>query len=317
MIRVIAGFIFFLSAVSASANQCAQINCKCNSLPEGRWRNACETQQNEVNVSCESNSGVIKTYCGLHGPKAFPVAVSLNSSVPISDLKDFDEQSMVKQIETQRWSLAESYDSVKQKESAQQYGDAVQMLALHERDVDRLYDLQKIHIHHLLAQGHLKQAKVEAQTYVSQMLQYASNIKSYSESLWSERTAMVKVDRVAAKAYRVMGLKLARMAASIYEQAGDLLGDAQLYTAAAKAWQNAAVVAQDLIAMETVSENKSRHIEFYQAQAGARFNRATYYWLQTQSHLDDAEKTAHLAELALKPKLDTRGELSSIEPAQD
>ena len=48
----------------------------------------------------------------------------------------------------------------------------------------------------------------------------------------------------------------------------------------AKAWQAAAEIAQSLEKWERSTENKEQHVAFYQAQAAARWHRATFELLE-------------------------------------
>lgn len=281
--------------IEVNANQCAKVDCDCLALPGGPWQTACIEQQRLVEQGCKDNAGRAKMYCGIHGPAAFPTAISLNSINIEAGLEALDVAELNKQIKTQQWSLLESFESVKKSESAQRYGDAIQLLSLYERDIDRLYQLQKRKLVILNASGQTQKAAAQAKEQVTGLLDYAQSMKTYSKTLWSKRLSAAAEDRMASKAFRVMAMKLARMTASIYEQAGDQLGLTEQDEAAARAWQNAATMAQDLLAMEATTENKSRHIEFYQAQASARFHRATYYWLRSGEHPQQVEKSLRLA----------------------
>lgn len=267
--------------VAAEGSQCAQINCDCSAITSEKWQSICSSQEKAVVRECQANGGKPQSYCGLHGPEAFPVAISLKKMPASGVLPDADVSALEKQIKTQVWSLNDSFKVVQAKETSGNFGDAIQLLGLYERDVDRLYELQHQSINSLLQQKKNSAARDLAETFALDTVANAKTLEAYSQNLW-DRVAVSDVDK-AGKAYKVMSLKLARLAASVYEQGADILGFAGLNEQAALTWQLAANIAKKLISLEASTDNKARHIEFYQEQASARLNRATYYWLKTDN----------------------------------
>lgn len=283
----------FLIPSVAMANECAQIDCDCSAIGDQKWRAVCENREGTVRKECVENGGTPNSYCSLHGPQGFPVAVSLRTDQSSESFSD-NAEALEKQINTQRWSLQDSLNVVKAKEADGHYGDAIQLSSLFERDADRLYRLVKQQLTNLNARDQVNAARSSADDYGRTMTDIAGSIDAYSQTLWARSTE--SSDARAQKAFRVMSLKLARLAANIYEQGADLFGTAGRNKAAAEAWQSAASVAKTLMDREIATENKERHVEFYQAQAAARLHRATFYWLRTNEYHDRVVSNMRVAE---------------------
>lgn len=293
--KIFSGFVVLAVCFPVlAAEQCAKVDCDCEAIAEVKWRGICENREKTVVEECQTNNGTPKSYCGLHGPAAYPVAISLKTAVSLGNLSDADLSVLDKQINTQDWSLLDSYKMMKAKEESANFGEALQILGLYERDVDRLYELQKQKILLSLGKGDSADARRNAQTYGQRTLATAASIDTYSQALWQKKST--SDDARAQKAYKILSLKLARLAANVFEQGADLLGSADLFEPAALAWQQAAGVAKRLMDLEASTENKAKHVEFYQAQVSARLHRATYCWLQTKSHTEQVLQNLRIAE---------------------
>lgn len=306
-----AGVMAALYAGSVQAGQCVKVDCDCSSIGDENWRQVCQRQESEVRDSCVASGGVLKSYCGLHGPNAFPVAISLKTTGFADQSPDIDVRALEKQIKTQTWSLQDSLATLKKKEDSQKFGEAIQLLGLFERDIDRLYSLQKQKLVLQQKNDRSKVARSDAQDYSEQQIDKAEELSSYSEQLWQK--AGSASDKKSQKAYSVLSFKLTRLVASIYEQSADLLAITDQYERAAQTWQKASTVANQLMEMEIATENKARHVQFYQAQATARLNRATFYWLKTDGHLEQVQKNTRLA----NQYTDKERTVAEIEAAHD
>lgn len=278
------------------ANECTRIDCDCAALPDAKWRTECQSRENEVRKECVENGGRPASYCSLHGPRAYPVAISLKPDDRTStiDLSGVDSESLKKQIHTQQWSLQDSLAALKSKEAVGNYGEAIQLSNLFERDSDRLYQLMKKQLVTFVGQNRTAVAQRDAETYGKTVTGIALTIADYSRSLWDAAT--VNQDSRTQKALRAMSLKLARLSASIFEQGADLYGQVGMNKESAEAWQKSAAVARELISRESATENKKQHVQFYQAQAASRLHRATYYWLLTDEYQDRAVQNIRVAE---------------------
>jgi hypothetical protein len=117
--------------------------------------------------------------------------------------------------------------------------------------------------------------------------------------LWN--AALAAEETRAKKATQALSLKAARLAANIYEQGADLYGSGNMHGSAASSWQKAADISRLLIGYETSTDNNPKIVTFYQAQAAARFNRASYYWLQNKENEVLAAASVRNAEKILQP----------------
>jgi hypothetical protein len=269
---------FSFGATAGTSKSCPLVDCDCGAIADAHWRNLCETREAKVIEGCLENQGLPKSFCGLHGPQGFPVATSLQPDKRSLIVENEDIAVTAKLISTQNWSLDDSFAVLKTRERAKQFGDAVQLAGLLERDIERLYQLQRQADAGYKKLGQEKERVQALAAYVQSVEQRAQALRSYSGQLWQQADASdVERER---KAYRMLAFKIARLAGTVYEYTADLSGLAGDTVAAASAWQSAAELAQSLERWERSSENKAQHLTFYQAQAAARWHRATYELLQ-------------------------------------
>lgn len=285
--------IAFPAAAEPAAAQCPAVNCDCAAIADGELRGLCAAREAQVIGDCVANQGKPKTFCGVHGPDAFPVAVSLQAQAAPVAADAQDVETIHQLITTQSWSLDESFKALVKREKAQQFGDAIQVLNLLERDSERLHGLQKQVVLNLRSVQRANDAVEQGTGFANGAHAWAKQLRDYSEQLW--RGAASTQDERTIKAYRAIALKSARLAAEVYEFGGDLYMQAGRKQESALAWQAAAEVAQSLIAWEHAGDNKRQHIEFYQAQAAARWHRATYLWSGTGNKAAVADTLARAA----------------------
>lgn len=269
--------LFSVPAISADSKQCPVVNCDCGAISDAQWRSHCVSREKKVIEDCIANQGNPKSYCGLHGPAAFPVATSLQPDKKSLVIEDNDPAIIEKLIATQNWSLDESFNILKSRESAKQYGDAVKMAGLLERDLERLYQL------HRQADAVYKQQERDDVSKVTDafalaMTDRAKALREYAAKLW-QSAASADSDKNQ-KAQRVLAFRVSRLAATVYEYSGELYSLAGSSIRSAELWQAAAEVSQILRHWEQETENKLQHVTFYQAQAASRLHRATYHLIE-------------------------------------
>lgn len=263
-----------IAAMAAVPASCPQVNCDCNAIADAHWRDVCEARQAKVIEGCIENHGRPKSFCGLHGPAAYPVATSIQADKSPVTIENDDPAITLKLISTQNWSLDESISVLRSRERAKQYSDAVQIANLLERDIERLYQLQRQADASYRKLGLERERKESIGSYAAGMEERAHLLRDYSADLW--RSADAATAERERKAYRTLAFRVARLAGTVYEYAAEVHKLAELQMNAARAWQSAAELAQSLARWERASENKSQHLEFYQAQAAARWHRATF-----------------------------------------
>jgi len=271
----------FPALAEQGSAQCPAVNCDCGAIADIKLKELCSSREAQVVSECAANQGKPKTFCGLHGPNASPVAISLQRQ-PASAVVDVRDVETVRQlITTQSWSLEESFKALNSREKSQQFGDAVQVLNLLERDSERLYSLHKQVLTSLHSAQRGSEAAEQGTVFATNTLAWARQLRAYGDQLW-QKTQSADGERTI-KAYRALALKSARLAAEIFEFGGDLYLNTGKTQESALAWQSAAEVAQSLIAWERAGDNKAQHVEFYQAQAAARWHRATFLWLESNN----------------------------------
>lgn len=286
--------VLLLAAKSVSAatlaEQCRQVSCDCDALAEKRWRNECLAQEQHIKAEC-SSVGTLQSYCGMHGPSAFPVATSIQSSQLVLRSSD-NSKALLKQVDTQSWSLGETYAAFKAAIKAHQYGQAIQLASLLDKESQKSYELQKQAVAALVLENKSSDARSLAAEYATAGGESAEALADLSGQLWQKiaSTNVAKEQR----AYKILSFKAARSAAAVYEFSADLYADAQMSKQAAHFWQQSASMAQKLIGWESITDNNPKHLSYYQAQASARWHRATFYWLQA----NDIEQVARSSDYA-------------------
>lgn len=269
-----------LSTAAAEApKSCPLVDCDCEAITDSHWRGVCESREAKVVEDCLANQGRPKSFCGLHGPAGFPVATSIQPDKKPLVVENEDITITSKLIATQNWSLDDSISVLKNREKSKQYGDAVQVAGLLERDIERLYQLQRQANATYKKLDQEKERLQAATEFALSLQQRAQSLKDYSEALWQQ--AAQSDNERDQKAYRALAFKVARLAGAVYEYTADMQDLAGASADSAKAWQAAAEMAQSLERWERSTENKDQHVAFYQAQAAARWHRATFELLET------------------------------------
>ena len=318
---LLASFFLPLLSLTAAAEapaSCPQVSCDCAAIADSHWRDVCETRQAKVIEDCVENQGRPKSFCGLHGPAAFPVATSIQPDKKPVVIENDDIAITLKLIATQNWSLDDSIAVLKAREQAKQYGDAVQVASLLERDIERLYQLQRQADATYKRLGQEKEGKELVGGYAVSMENRGRLLRDYANELWRLGDASA-TDRER-KAYRAMAFKVARLAGTVYEYAAEVHKLADIPANAASAWQSAAELAQSLERWERATESKSQHLEFYQAQAAARWHRATFELLaagHNEAVAATLENARSVDQYATSPEVATSTGHSDHEMADD
>lgn len=271
------------------ADQCVQVDCDCQAFVDEKWRSECQAREHVVIKECRAGSGTVQSYCGLHGPGAFPVATSIQGA---GEAHNFESGSnfALKQVKTQAWSLDETVRTFRAALKNTEYGKAMQLATLIESDAKKLFKLQKQAVAALRREGNTRDARAAAAEYAHSESKNGAALAKLSEQLWQKIATSAEWKEQ--RASKILSFKTARTAATVYEFAGDLYADADASAKAADLWQQSAAIAQKLIGWESITENNPKHIRFYQAQASARWYRATFHWLQDQNLQQVAQSTA-------------------------
>lgn len=199
-------------SVASFAAQCAAVDCDCDAFTEPKWRNQCEAQEQVVSSECTKASSNSQNYCGLHGPAAFPVATSISSAANDS-LTDEKADFLLKQVDTQAWSLAETIKAFQGVLGQEQYASALQVANLLDDESTKLYQMQ-----HKALKAHASQGKADdlqklATQFATGNAEHAAELAAISERLW-----LTDVDALGDKdqrALKILSFKLARTAGRV------------------------------------------------------------------------------------------------------
>ena len=102
------------SKLAEQAELCPTVDCDCESISGSSWVQKCYEVEQHILNECAENGGAPQSYCGIHGPAAVPVALSLGE-MPISVMNDLAAvASAKKQIAIKYWSLRSDLRSIEE-----------------------------------------------------------------------------------------------------------------------------------------------------------------------------------------------------------
>ncbi|HEY7772365.1 MAG TPA: hypothetical protein VIC26_04235 [Marinagarivorans sp.] len=259
------------------------------------WQQKCLAAEREIKAICADNDGKPTQYCGLQGPDASPVAIlSPRPEVPSITLQTLTQHN--RQVVMLLWSVKDDLDNVRYREERAFYGDALQVHKLLDKNIERLYLTQ-----YKAAEGERqRKGDAEAQAlwrdYRLELADVLKEFEAYGEMLWGKFNN-ADTDK-GQKAYRLLAMRILRSASQLSEHVASAYAGEGDNKAAALAWQRSARVAQNLVTKEQASEDNPKHLAYYRFQTAARWNRASYYWLESKDEAQ-AEATAEAAEAAV------------------
>jgi hypothetical protein len=266
-----------LTNAAVSVSSCPAVNCDCNFVAAEKWQKLCKAREDFITKGCIQNAGKPTSYCGLHGPAAFPVATSLQfSQRPKIDSK-MNFSTLIKMEETQEWSLADDFKVLKEKEKSGNVVDALRIFGLFRKNSQKLFDIQQQVVLGYTEKNKESSAVKFARKFSEPTIALAKELNAYSDELWQTTFSLKSGNRK--KAYKTLAFKISREAAAIYERGADLHASGTQYREAADTWQKAAEISKKLLKWEESTSNKLKYIAHYQNQSSARINRATLYWL--------------------------------------
>lgn len=254
--------------------RCPSVNCDCSAFSGGAWRESCENHEAVIKQECIANQGIPTRYCGLHGPKGTPAATSLQLQ-PVDAPSDTAVQALQQEIDTQYWSLKHDLQSTQAREEQGRYNESLQVLGMLERNFQDLFVMQQKVLAGLGKADNQTALRTEAASFADRSETLSLELGAYSENLWRK----ISEAQVKQEASQILAFKVARAAASGYEQVAYLLSVADAPADSAAAWRRSALIAQRLSEWEELTENRAQHLTLYREQAAARWHRATYEWL--------------------------------------
>lgn len=282
-----------------SESQCRKVDCDCSSVPQGQWRQLCEVRETLIISECNENSGRVKTYCGLHGPLAFPVATSLQKSLMLElSSQSTPPEVLSKAIESQLWSITQDFNSMQAQESEGKVGKAAQVFNIYRNNSRKYFGSQ---LSLLSSPALQKDPAVFAGTsrqFAAQSQQLSQNMAEFSDTLW--RNSFKVNDETLIKPYRSFAFKVLREAATQAERSAEIWAKVGEFELAARQWQNSVEITRKLLKWEGSTTNNPKYVAFYQKQATSRLNRATLYWLKVNAVEKVAENMDSVDESLLK-----------------
>lgn len=271
----------FVPAVSAEEAACPKVNCDCGALDTLKWQEACAAAEKLAIAACVANGGEPARYCSLHGPDATPVALSTEiPAVAPDSLKN--ARVYKRQAVMLLWSVNDDLANIRSREEKGAFGEALQVHKLLESNVDRLFAQQYRAAESELSRDNVAAATEIWQDYRDEITDTLAEFEAYSDVLWDSYKRAEEGSREQ-KAYRLLAMRMLRTASKVAEHVALARVGENMTKEAALAWQQAAYLGQKLIERELASNANPQHLAFYQNQAAARWNRASFYWASAKN----------------------------------
>ncbi|WP_394202827.1 hypothetical protein [Marinagarivorans algicola] len=283
------------SLIAKGAAICPAVKCDCGAIKSTSWQQRCLAAELKVKQHCAANQGVPKQYCTLHGPDATPIAITVaRPAVPATTAKTLRLHQ--RQASVLMWSIKDDLDNVRGREQEQSFGDALQVLKLLDRNIERLYLTQ-----YRAAEGERQRVSDNAaeaiwREYREELGDLVVAFHGYAKVLWSKMHTVKEPAKQ--KAYRILAMRVGRSASTLSEQYAQAYAGEGNAEGAAKAWQHSALIASDLMAKEQATSNSRKRVAYYRYQSAARWNRASFYWMET-TKTDQLTHSIQTAELLL------------------
>lgn len=254
---------------------CPQINCDCGSLPIEGWQVVCRTHESKIKASCAANNNTPTAYCSLHGPSASPLPMAIHFS-EVMVLPQEAIENLHKNAATMYWSVHSDLSSLKAKTSSAHFREALDLLKIMDRNLDTMFEQQRQVTISWLVYENEDEAAGAWKKYADDSRDMAEDLFAYGQELWQKyQSNTVEATR---NAYKVMGFRTLRLSGKAFEMAAYAYAGSDQNKAAARAWSRGSEVSKAIMEGKRESEANSSHVSFYQHQAAARLQRASYHW---------------------------------------
>lgn len=289
--------IVALCAHPSFAGSCAVLDCDCASIPNKPFQDACNAHERLLSESCPDSKKDVRGYCGIHGSKANPVAITLDVTdvAPSNDVDASDRQ-----VASLYWSIRQDVNFAGAALKKQEYEESIAILKIARRNLDSLFQTQ-------LGVAQAWGVKEKPNRAKSAWKDYSDDThslaKHWGKLLKKSDSALSKVSKKADDDPAPLALlidlreSIAELVALTYEQAGYAYAHAEKYGPAAKAWKEAAQVSSGQIAV-LMEYGKKDLVNVYKNRSAARLNRASLYWLMSEEGDDEEEKAREAMEYA-------------------
>lgn len=258
----------------AAADSCPAVACDCTGLPSEAWRQECQKIEVELKASCIANQQVPKGFCGLHGPDArpLPLATQLN---PVDLISLAPEIAVLeKQLSTAHWSLEDDLASLQKQLDAGNWSSLQAVAKLFDTHTDAAFVLLRQISASWLQLNRPGQAEDVAVSFAKKSRRLTENSQKLATAIWQMAKSAQGED---IRLRQSLAQRVLRTAGKLQEHQAFALAIRD-QNAAARAWQDAARIAEQQVQLEMAGAQKIEYIAFYRQQASARWNRASLYW---------------------------------------
>lgn len=271
--------IISISSVAFSGSEiCPAIDCDCESIQEPKLQGLCNVHERAISQECAANNGKPLHHCRMHGPAAFPVALSVSSSnlrAPVLTSAKGELEAKTERMVIAIWSLEEDLRTLKAYSAQGNQAKAQQVSKIFATNARKLFLQQRDLLLSVNQQGKADDAVDLALEYDKAWQKLSAELEAQS----IEALAGMAPKTPVAQQQGSLGYKLVRVAATASEYAAYLQSEVGNHKAAARAWQHSASLSEQLVTRAQSASAPAKYVKYYREQASARWHRATYHWL--------------------------------------
>lgn len=293
-----------LSSVYVAAGTCAKLNCDCDRIPNAPLKMGCNTHERALRESCPDGTKDVRAYCAIHGPEAFPVAISLDTAEQPPSL---DVDSSNRKIASLYWSVRQDANFSKAAFDKGDYSEATAIITIASRNIASLFKAQLSVVQAWKVENRDKQEQGAWKDYSPDTYDLAKHWLAYENKIGSELENSRQVylnqrddDKALVKYEALLGLyeNVSRLTGELFEQTGFAYGRADRPQSAANAWKQAAELSAELMVVLSQTNINDDKVDELKNITASRLHRATYYWLLDNDGKDDEARALEAIEFA-------------------
>lgn len=286
------GTTFLLGLFSLSAwaqtNQCATIDCDCDSLMRGNDQALCVKQQATLRKDCKLAGGYTG-YCRVAGLNAHPLPFATETSGVLIEHSD-ELEANLEQTEALFWSADQDLATGVKYQNRSAYGNALTAYKNLAATLNKIYQFQRQAYNSYQAIDEQGDADDVATDAWQPLSKWGQKLYVQARSLWADKPeSEPKLQRKR----QVLAMNVMRYANSTLQQAGEMAALADEPEQAARLWRMVAENAELMVSWRTQTRSKAQYINYFTQQGVAAWFRSALYY-------DQLEETELASEARLK-----------------
>ncbi len=278
-------FSSVIAAEAESQSQCPLINCDCANLLEPDWQESCYEREKYLQKSCEANKGKLTGFCYISGRQASPLALSVKPlSSGASSAEGLEEKRLRARIKDLQWSAEDDRNVALASQQAAKYRQALLLRKRENKTRKQIYQAQRQLGDFWSSQDEIDKVVDLWLDASEEIQQLASEEQLQAETLW--QSWQESTESTLQRQQQLLAMRIMANVGNLLEQSAYAVTEAGQPSRAAAYWQQAARSAEQLVTWQQSIKAKTRHIQFYQQQAAARWFRAALTAMQANQGSD-------------------------------